>query len=270
MSIFSIFQTEKDKIAAKNVALLVGMCLAAFFGMKTINEMKTFGAIKGSLSDTRTIDVNGTGDAFAIADVAMENITVEQKGKNVHDAQVPVAEKIGAIVDFLKQSGVAEKDIKTFNYSANPEYSYPAPCYTSDCPRDVQPKIVGYSVSQTLSVKIRNTDDVGKITDGIGALGVTSISGPDFSIDDEDAIKAEARKNAIDDAKAKAEILAKDLGVHLVRIVRFSEGGGAYPAPMYAKSSLGYGGGVAEDASTQMPVGQNKYTSNVTITYEIR
>ncbi len=266
----NLFKSDSDRFKAGQIVMLVGICVAAYFGIKTINEIKKFGTIHNSLSDVRTIDVNGTGDAFAIPDVAMLNATVEYKAKNVHDAQIPVKDKIAELVSFLKKSGVEEKDIKTMYYSANPEYSYPAPCYTSPCPTS-RPTLLGYTVSQTVSIKIRNTDDVPKITDGIGTIGVTSISGPDFSVDDEDMVKAEARKKAIDDAQAKAKILAKDLGVKLVRIVRFNEGNNSYPMPMYAKMESAYGGigGGGSDADS-MPEGQNKYTSNVTVTYEIR
>src|SRR3989338_6144941 len=98
------------------------------------------------------------------------------------------------------------------------EYSCP--------PRPGKSVISGYEASESITVKVRNTDDVGTIMQGLGTIGVSNLSGPNFSIDDEDALKAEARKKAIDDAREKAKILAKDLGVRLGRISSFSEGGG--------------------------------------------
>ncbi len=137
------------------------------------------------------------------------------------------------------------------------------------CPPNGSNVLVGYSVSETISVKVRKTDQAGAIVTGLGALGVTDISGPNFTIDNDDAIKAEARSKAITNAKEKAAELSKELGVKLVRIVNFSENGNN-PYPMYSKAMdmMAIGGAAPEAAP--LPTGENKYTSNVTITYEIR
>ena len=104
---------------------------------------------------------------------------------------------------------------------------------------------------------------------GLGTIGVTNLSGPNFAIDDEDALKAEARKLAIDEAKSKAKILAKDLDVSLVKIVDFSESGN-YPMMYSNKLSMMEDGAYSAPASAQLPKGENTISSDVTITYEIR
>ena len=94
------------------------------------------------------------------------------------------------------------------------------------------------------------------------------MSGPNFTIDDEEAFKREARKEAIEDAKEKARILADDLGVDLGRIASFSESGNYYPV---------YGMGeayktldsVTSSAPAILPAGENTISADVTITYEI-
>ncbi len=134
--------------------------------------------------------------------------------------------------------------------------------------QNTESKIIGYNVSQSVSVKIRKVDDASKIIDGINKIGVTNMSGPNLAIDDEDALKIEARQNAIDDAKTKAKELAKELGVNLGKITSFNENGN-YPMPMYA-------GATANDfvrkesVPSVIPTGENTITSDVTITYEIR
>ena len=85
--------------------------------------------------------------------------------------------------------------------------------------------MAGYEVNQGVDVKVRNIESVGTILGGIGGLGASNISGLNFSIDDEDELKKEANELAINDAKEKAEILADNLGVKLVRIINFSESG---------------------------------------------
>lgn len=259
------FFDSKDAARMGKVLLFVGIFAALFLCMKFVNEVK---ALNSRGTETSTIDVSGSGFAFAIPDVATESFTVEQKAATVHEAQTTVTKKINAAIDFLKKSGIAEKDIQTTNYSAYPQYSNPTPCYDKFCVQSEQ-KIIGYTVSDTITVKIRDTENTGKIIDGLGALGVTGLTGPNFAVDNPDAINAEARAKAIDDAKTKAEVLAKQLGVHIVRVVRFSENGGGNYMPMYAKDMV-YGTGSAAAPTPEMPVGENKYTSNVTVTYEIR
>jgi uncharacterized protein YggE len=140
------------------------------------------------------------------------------------------------------------------------------------CP-DIYPsggnKIVGYEVSQSVEVTVRDLDKVSTLLAGLGKLNVQNVYGPDFTLDDPMAPQNEARANAINDAKAQAQVLADQLGVHLVRIVSFSENGGGYPYPMYAK---GAAMDVAESVPVppQVPTGENEYSSSVSITYEIR
>jgi uncharacterized protein YggE len=261
------FFEKDDAMKMGKLFLLVAFVIALLVGMKFINEVKRFGSIGTAPTASNTIDVTGVGEAFAIPDVATAGFSVMQKAKTVAEAQSVVTTKVDAAIAFLKSAGVEEKDIKTADYSAYPEYNYPV-CRDVNCSQ--QPVLTGYTVNQAVTVKIRNTENVGKIVEGLGSAGVTGLTGPDFTVDNLDEVQAEARREAIAEAQERAEELAKDLGVRLVRIVRFSEStGGAYPqAPYYTKDSLGMGG--AENAAPQVPAGENKYISNVVITYEIR
>lgn len=261
------FLDKKNAKRMGKLAILFGIVVVLYVGMKFLNETKRFNEYTSS-DQISTVDVSGTGEAFAVPTIASETFTVEQKAATVHDAQTTVTKKVNDIVTFLKASGVATKDIQTTNYSAYPEYDYSSPCSGKLCTTNTTPKLIGYDVSQTITVKIRDTAAVGKIVDGLGTRGVTGLSGPEFTIDNPDAVNAQARAKAINDAREKAQVLASQLGVTLVRVVRFSEnGGGGYPMPMYAKDMAV---GSAAPATSQLPVGQNKYTSNVTVTYEIR
>ena len=129
--------------------------------------------------------------------------------------------------------------------------------------------LVGYEVHHSVSVKVRDTDIAGEIVTGVGALGVTNMYGPNFTVDDEDALMREARKDAIKDAQEKAEELADDLDVKLVRIISFSENGGYYP--MYARMEAGVAYDSAEvKVAPEILEGENKINASVSITYEIR
>ena len=215
-----------------------------------------------------TITFSGHGEVFAVPDIANIYFTINKESKTVKEAQTLVAEIEKKSLDFLKENNILEKDIKTSNASFNPKYDYgQVYCITYPCPQR-NPKIIGYEASESITIKIRNTDDVGKIIQGLGTLGVSNLNGPNFSIDNEDGLKTEARKKAIDDAKVKAAVLAKDLGVRLGKITSFSESGN-YPVPMYAKTMMAR---EASDSSApaQIPKGENTISSDVSITYEIR
>jgi uncharacterized protein len=100
-------------------------------------------------------------------------------------------------------------------------------------------------------------------------LGITNISGPTFSIDNEDALRDEARSLAIKDARDKAEVLARDLGVRLGSVASFSENGGYYP--MYeSKAVMNQAADTGSAMPPTLPRGENKITTNVTVVFEIK
>lgn len=248
--------------------------LSVYFGIKALAELRSYGRM-GS-QNVNTISSTGHGEVTAVPDVANIYFTIRKEMKTVKDAQAAVAVVEKSALEFLKTNNVAEKDIKTSNASFNPKYEYTytdavmMPCTQYGCPpRPGKNVITGYEAYESITVKVRNTDDVGKIMQGLGTIGVSDLSGPNFAIDDEDTLKVEARKLAIDDAKEKAEMLAEDLGVSLGRIASFSESGNYYPI-MYGKGAM-----MSEDSATapalaEVPKGENTISSDVTITYEIR
>ena len=259
-------------IIVKAGAAALGM-LAAFLLVMTIAEIKEFRFIGAGVPATNSISVSGMGEEFAVPDTGEFTVTIREEAETVAVAQEEATKKTNAIIDYLKSAAVEEKDIKTISYNVNPKYEYSnGVCTASYCPPGKQ-ELVGFEVYQTLSVKVRDTKKAGDLLSGVGSKGASEVSGLQFTIDDEEKIKADARAKAIADAEAKAEQLADQLGVKLVRIVGFYEDSGGYPMPYYAR------GGVAMDMASsesvklsapELPVGENKIVSNVNITYEIR
>ncbi len=213
------------------------------------------------------ITITGHGEVQAVPDISNISLTIRKDAKTVADAQAQVAAIEVKVLESLKTNNVSDQDRKTVNASFSPKYEYNTGiCTMNNCPN--RSVIVGYEAFESIDLKIRKIDDTGKIIQDLGALGVTELSGPNFAIDKEDTFKDKARKEAIDDAKSKAKILAKDLGVHLGKITSFNESGN-YPVPMYASAKLDSSApGVATPAV--LPVGENTISSDVTITYEIR
>ncbi len=257
-------------------ALLIFLVvLVLFFAVKLLTEWRSFGLMVSN----NTVTLSGHGEVNAAPDIANVYFTIRKEGKTVKEAQNAAALIEKSSLDFLKSNNVAEKDIKTTNSSFNPKYEYRydtkvlMPCNGFSCPpRPGKNVISGYEAYESITVKVRNIDDVGKIMQRLGELGVSELNGPNFAIDNEDALKAEARKKAIDDAREKAKVLAKDLGVRLGRMVNFNEGGGYGEAIYYAKSAImkNSAGGAPAPAPAEIPKGENTISSDVTIIYEIR
>lgn len=252
-------------------ALIVLVMLALFLFALTLNTFKEYRYIGAGIDAANTIVVSGEAEVTAVPDVAVFTIGVSEEAPTVDAAQDAAAVVINDVMAFLRSEGVAETDIKTTNYNVYPRYEWPeVRCVNGVCPPRGERELVGYEVSQNLRVKVRDTQRAGALLSGVGARGITDVSGLSFEIDDEDALRAQARRDAIADARAKAEVLAQDLGVELVRVVSFDEGfaGGA---PMFARAeSFAMDMAVAGGIAPEIPIGENEIVSNVTVVYEIR
>lgn len=218
-----------------------------------------------------TISVTGEGEVSAIPDIGTFSFSVEAEGKDATTAQNESATKMNAVLSYLKEKGVEDKDVKTENYSLYPKYRYETKVCPmgSYCPGEqVQD---GFTVSQTVTVKVRAVDTAGELISGVGEKGATNISGLSFTIDDTTALKDEARTEAIKDAQDKAKELARQLGVRLDKMVGYYEDENGYPMPYY-----GMGGDMMVKTASEaavapsLPTGENMTKSRVTLTYQVR
>ena len=248
--------------------------LAVFLFIAAIGELRGLRFIGTGVPATNTVTVSGEGEVFAVPDIATFSVSVQEEAKEVQDAQESATKKTNEIIAYLKQQGIEERDIRTTDYNVYPQYDYiQSVCREGICPPGRQ-ELRGYQVSQTLAIKVRDTDKAGELLSGVGSRGANNVSGLSFTIDDEDALQAEARGMAIDDARAKAAELAKQLNVRLVRVVVFYEDSGGYYPPI----AYGMGGDSAftraemamAAPAPDIPVGENKIVIRVNVTYEIR
>jgi uncharacterized protein YggE len=275
---------EKYKTRLFQVLVTFMVIVSAYFAIRIYSEIKK-DSMLGESTTPATISFSGHGEMKATPDIANVYFTITKDAATVKDAQAGVATIEKSALDLLKTKGVADKDIKTADVSVNPKYQYKqavcpqpakidgmgatssvAPYY---CPSGKQ-VLVGYTASESITVKVRNTDSVGDIMQGLGTTGVSNLNGPDFAIDNPDALQAQARTLAIADAKAKAKELAKELGVSLGKIESFNESGQPYPAMYNAMEKSLSGAAVPTSAPAVIPKGENTISSDVTITYEIK
>ncbi len=265
----SLFETRRGKNLANFIIILLAVS-SLFIFFKFINEVKRSSFIGREAGVQNTITISGEGEVFAVPDVATFSFTVRDEQADANSAQVSVTETMNKILEALDKNGIDEKDVKTTAYNIYPQYEWTQiQCIRYPCPGGEQ-RLKGYEVSHSVLIKVRDTDDTGTLLSLVGEMGADNVSGINFSIDDEEALNEEARELAIKDAKEKAERLADDLGIKLVRIISFYE---SKNNPYYARvESLAYDSGFGGDIAPtpNIPTGENKISSNVNITYEIR
>jgi len=260
-----------------NSLIAVAFLLAVFLAVKVVSAVKEYSYIGDGVYPSTTITVSGTGEVFSIPDTAQFSFSVNEEGKTVKEAQDKAGTKMNAILEAIRGMGIEDKDIKTISYDSGPKYEWrQAECTVSllggptYCPPG-KSVLVGYQVSQTISVKVRKTEDAGTALTKVGELGAKNISSLSFVVDDMDAVKAEARDKAITNAKEKAKKLSKSLDIKLVRIISFNDSSD-YPPIYYGMGAMeakGMGGDMVS-AVPEIPTGENKTVSNVSITYEVK
>ncbi len=256
-----LFDSKLNRTLVTLVLVAIVVALGSY-AYKTLDAMPQWGPT--------TINVIGNGEVTATPDIATFTFTVKAEGTDATTAQTKATEIMTAVTAYLGSEGVEEKDIKTTGYNLNPKYSYnERPCAMGMyCPPG-DPVQTGFEVYQYVAVKVRDTNKAGTLLSGVGDKGVTDVSGLGFTIDDEDALKAEARALAIADAKKQAEVLAKELGVRLGDMTSYYED---QPYTPY----YGMGADMAMSAKNEtspaavVPTGENTVTSRVNLTYEIK
>lgn len=261
---------EKSKNYIVPSIILVGIILFAFIFWKYVN----FYGSSIQPTSFRSFSVSSDGKTIAIPDVAEFTLSIiTEGGKDVASLQTQNTKKSNKIVDFLKSKKIDAKDIKTQSYNLSPRYQY-SNCrilINSVCPPS---EIVGYSINQSILVKIRDFNIIGDALSGVVQNGANSISQISFTIDDPTKLEDLARQNAINKAKVKAESIAVAGGFHLGRLLSIEEGGGFMPY----QYKYGLGGGQVQALSADsnsapsptIEAGSQEINVSVTLKYEIQ
>jgi uncharacterized protein len=207
------------------------------------------------------IIVSGEGEAAAAPDMAVISLTVLREADTARAALNDNNKAMAEVLAAMKAAGIAEKDLQTAGFSIQPRYVYPDQNQTDQG----QPKITGYSVVNTLSVRIRDLAKLGAIVDQAVTLGVNQGGDITFVKDDTSGLLEEARKKAMENAIAKAKTLTAAAGVSTGRILEISEQSSQpQPIPMMRAEMA-----MAKDA-VPVAAGENAYRVNVNVTFEIK
>lgn len=221
----------------------------------------------------RSFTVSSEGTSVAVPDIAQFNFSiVTEGGKELGDLQSENITKMNTILSFVKETGVLEKDIKTTGYNVNPRYQY------FNCSRYSQsegepcppPEIVGYTVKQSLTLKIRDFEIIGKLLGGVVERGANNVSQLSFTIDDETELQNKARNEAITKAQDKANSIALAGGFNVGRLLQINEGGNSFVRNQYKSyvedDSVSFG---ISSAAPSIEAGSQEITVTVSLTYEI-
>ncbi len=218
-----------------------------------------------------TINVEGSAEVVVVPDIATFNFSVEAEAEDATAAQEQSANAINDIMTYFEEQGIAETDIKTTGYNVFERYTWTECTPFVPCNRE---RIAdGYTATQQITVKVRETDNAGALIGGVGERGATNVSGLQFTVDDRDALEEEARLMAIADAKEKAKRRAKELDARLGDVLNVNDGsGGFYPEPMMARMEMETAEFSMDSAAVapKIAVGENTIRANVTITYELK
>lgn len=180
--------------------------------------------------DATGITVDGVGTLDSPPDIGLVDIGVSVDAPTVAEARDLAAQAANDVIASIKDNGVRDDDVKTVNFSVDPRYEYP---------QNAAPRIVGYAVSNTVSVTVRDVDKLGEIIDdavtaGGDAIRISSIR---FDIDDRTAAKEQARERAMEDARRKAEQLAGLADVTLGKPLSIVETATGSPSPIIYDAS---------------------------------
>jgi uncharacterized protein YggE len=221
---------------------------------------------------------DGTAEASYVPDTALLYLGVNKTAATQEEAKNEANKVINQITADLKKLGIAEKDIKTTNFSVNENYNYEVmpleatePAVTGDkmtiLPRN--PKARGYIASANLEVRVKPLDRAEQAIDAATKAGATQVGTSQMVLDEakQKELEKQARLEAIKNAKEKAKEISDAAGIRLGRVVSVQESGGGGVRPYMMMKSMDTTA-AAEAVPTQLNPGENKVSVSVTLSFE--
>jgi uncharacterized protein len=204
------------------------------------------------------VNAYGTGQVYVTPDVAYIYIGVHTESKDVNEALSKNNAQAQSVATALKALGVEPKDVQTTAFNVVPQQEF-AP--------DGTPSGTKYMVDNTVYVTVHDLTNLGKMLSAVVGEGANSINGIQFDIQDKEKAQSEARKLAIQNAKAQAQEIADAAGVKLVRLLSLNVNTSNPPMPYYG----GKGGVMKSDTSVPAPMaaGQLVISVDANLSYEI-
>jgi uncharacterized protein YggE len=234
------------KLARLALLAAGGVAIAAFAGV-----FQPSGARSASAADAPSggITVLGTGSTNVVPDRASFAFGTVSQAATANAALAASSQSVARVIAALKKAGVAQADLQTSDVSLSPRMN------------DTADAIVGYTASNTVTATIRKIGDAGDIVDAAVRAGANQAYGPNLIASDQDAAYRNALKEAVAQARTKAETLAAASNSTLGKITAIVEGGGSMPMPMAV--------GAAKDSSVPIEPGTQKIEATVSVTFAL-
>ena len=205
----------------------------------------------------RTITLSATGSATASPDIVTITTGVLSDAETAKDALAANTAAMTKVIDALKAAGLEDRDIQTSDFSVQPRYEY----YQDGKP----PKLTGYQVSNSVSIRVRDVKKLGAILDTVVQVGSNQIAGIQFEVSKAEELKDTARKEAIANATRMAKVYAEASGTRLGQVLQIVEGvAQEYPRPMLARAAA-----AADGAPVPIQAGEQRLDVQVTVTWAL-
>lgn len=277
----------------KDMHKLVLWYVLTFFAIVLV--VVSVGAIArwgNSFTPARTLAVSAQGKTTATPDLAEISFSVVSQGKDPNALNADNNQKMSAVITFVKSLGVASSDIATTDYNLSPNYENttvttpvgPIPMNANEGAGAAIAPVVsggsvivrnsttisGYTLTQTVQVKIRDFTNIAKLLGGLSPLGINQIGGVTFTFDKPETFLAVARADAITQIKAKAAAMAGEAGVSLGEVVTVQEYGNIPVYAMNAAVPMAEGASSMAAVAPTIEPGTQDVTDQVTMTYALK
>jgi uncharacterized protein len=257
------YPSKRRSTKMQRLALTATLALAAALTSPAFAQQAS--PVPAIQTGNALLTVSADGRSDRTPDLALFNAGVTTQGKTAAEALAANSTAMTRVMAAVKRAGVADRDIQTSNLSVNPIYAEPRRLPDGSMEQRTR-EIVGYQVSNSVSVRQRKLGDYGKVIDALVTAGANEVSGPNFMLDQPDSALDEARTKAMAKARARADLYARAAGLRVLRIVSISESGGySPPRPVMYRMDA------AEAAAPPPPIaaGEVSLEANVTVQFEL-
>lgn len=227
--------------------------------------------------ESALLSLTAEGRSNRVPDLAIFSAGVVTHGTKASEALSNNSRQMDRVVATLKRSGIADRDIQTSSISLSPRWNNPE----ADAQRIARetrqpyvpptepPRIIGYEARNSVQVRVRKLSEMGDIIDKLIGAGANEVNGPSFTLDDQRAALDEARAQAVEIGKQRAELYARAAGMRVVRLLSMSEGGGVYPVQeIFVSARRGYAGGPPPPPPPPAPVSAGELTLGLSLSMQ--
>jgi uncharacterized protein YggE len=207
------------------------------------------------------LSVSGTGEVSKKPDIATFNVAVSSTGATASQALQANSRTMQSVFAAMRRLGIAERDVQTSSVNLQPQFQR----FNRGSPEGNQtPRITGYTANNSIRIKYRDLDRLGRVIDELVKAGANRVNGPNFGLANADAEMDQARVAAVRDARRKADLYAGAAGMRVKRIVMISDQHTTSIRPQ-ARFAM------AEAASSDVPIsaGEQQISANVKVLFEL-